>query len=111
MWRVSGRCASALVRSLVAGPVGLNAAIGFMALVLYRVMRWHLGASQRGMFPERALPELRRIHHHHRRRGCRMPLDDQRGSNQDLRRHEPAQTRQKRATESPRESWRLVGLS
>lgn len=41
-----------------------HAAICFMALVLYRVMRRRLGASQSGLSPERALSQLRRIQHH-----------------------------------------------
>jgi transposase len=41
-----------------------NAAICFMALILYRVMRQRLAASQSGLSPERALSLLRRIQHH-----------------------------------------------
>ena len=36
-----------------------------MALILYRVMRQCLAASQSGLSPERALLLLRRIQHHH----------------------------------------------
>ena len=42
-----------------------HAAICFMALILYRVMRQRLAASQTGLSPERALSLLRRIQHHH----------------------------------------------
>ncbi|GGY05835.1 IS1634 family transposase [Paludibacterium paludis] len=41
-----------------------HAAICFMALILYRVMRQRLHASQSGLSPERALEQLRRIQHH-----------------------------------------------
>jgi transposase len=41
-----------------------HAAICFMALILYRVMRQRLAASQSGLSPERALSLLRRIQHH-----------------------------------------------
>ena len=41
-----------------------NAAICFMALILYRVMRMRLRASDTPLSPERALDTLRRIQHH-----------------------------------------------
>jgi transposase len=41
-----------------------HAAICFMALILYRVMRQRLHASESGLSPERALEQLRRIQHH-----------------------------------------------
>lgn len=41
-----------------------HAAICFMALILYRVMRQRLAASKSGLSPERALSLLRRIQHH-----------------------------------------------
>lgn len=41
-----------------------HAAICFMALILYRVMRYRLKAAHAGLSPERALDYLRRIQHH-----------------------------------------------
>ena len=41
-----------------------HATICFMALILYRVMRSRLHASDTGLSPERALSRLRRIQHH-----------------------------------------------
>jgi len=41
-----------------------HAAICFMALILYRVMRGRLRASDTQLSPERALDKLRRIQHH-----------------------------------------------
>lgn len=41
-----------------------HAAICFMALILYRVMRTRLHASATSLSPERALANLRRIQHH-----------------------------------------------
>lgn len=41
-----------------------HAAICFMALILYRVMRTRLRASDTKLSPERALAKLRRIQHH-----------------------------------------------
>ena len=41
-----------------------HAAICFMALILYRVMRTRLHASDTALSPERALEKLRRIQHH-----------------------------------------------
>jgi transposase len=41
-----------------------HASICFMALILYRVMRSRLHASESTMSPERALSNLRRIQHH-----------------------------------------------
>jgi transposase len=41
-----------------------HAAICFMALILYRVMRMRLRASDTRLSPERALDKLRRIQHH-----------------------------------------------
>jgi transposase len=41
-----------------------HAAICFMALILYRVMRMRLRASDAQLSPERALDKLRRIQHH-----------------------------------------------
>lgn len=41
-----------------------HAAICFMALILYRVMRMRLRASDTPISPERALDKLRRIQHH-----------------------------------------------
>ena len=42
-----------------------HAAICFMALILYRVMRTRLHANMTTLSPERALASLRRIQHHH----------------------------------------------
>lgn len=42
-----------------------HAAICFIALILYRIMRTRLHASETGLSPERALAKLRRIQHHH----------------------------------------------
>ena len=47
-----------------------HATICFIALILYRVMRTRLHASDLGLSPERALSRLRRIQHH------RVTLDD-----------------------------------
>ena len=41
-----------------------HAALCFMALILYRVMRQRLKQAQSGLSPERALEQLRRIQHH-----------------------------------------------
>jgi len=41
-----------------------HAAICFMALILYRIMRTRLHASDTALSPERALTKLRRIQHH-----------------------------------------------
>ena len=41
-----------------------HAAICFMALILYRVMRMRLRSSDTSLSPERALDKLRRIQHH-----------------------------------------------
>ena len=41
-----------------------HAAICFMALILYRVMRMRLRAGDTHLSPERALDKLRRIQHH-----------------------------------------------
>jgi transposase len=41
-----------------------HAAICFMALILYRIMRTRLHASDTALSPERALAKLRRIQHH-----------------------------------------------
>lgn len=41
-----------------------HAAICFMALILYRIMRSRLQARDAGLSPERALSKLRRIQHH-----------------------------------------------
>jgi len=41
-----------------------HASICFMALILYRVMRTRLHASETALSPERALSKLRRIQHH-----------------------------------------------
>lgn len=41
-----------------------HAAICFMALILYRIMRTRLRASDTALSPERALAKLRRIQHH-----------------------------------------------
>lgn len=46
------------------GRIRAHAMICFMALILYRVMRTRLSASQTGLSPERALALLRRIQHH-----------------------------------------------
>jgi len=40
-----------------------HASIGFMALILYRVMRAQLHDSNTKISPERALDKLRRIQH------------------------------------------------
>ncbi len=44
--------------------ISAHAAICFMALILYRVMRTRLRASETKLSPERALSKLRRIQHH-----------------------------------------------
>ncbi len=41
-----------------------HAAICFIALIMYRVMRTRLRAGETGLSPERALETLRRIQHH-----------------------------------------------
>lgn len=41
-----------------------HAAIYFMALILYRIMRSRLHAGATALSPERALTNLRRIQHH-----------------------------------------------
>ena len=41
-----------------------HAALCFMALILYRVMRQRLKQAQSSLSPERALAQLRRIQHH-----------------------------------------------
>ncbi len=46
------------------GRIRAHAAICFMALILYRVMRMRLRASDTPLSPERALDKLRRIQHH-----------------------------------------------
>ena len=46
------------------GRIRAHAAICFMALILYRVMRTRLYASDTALSPERALAQLRRIQHH-----------------------------------------------
>ena len=46
------------------GRIRAHAAICFMALILYRVMRTRLHASDTALSPERALAQLRRIQHH-----------------------------------------------
>jgi transposase len=60
------------IKDLRAGSVELklpariraHAAICFMALILYRVMRLRLRAGDTQFSPERALAKLRRIQHH-----------------------------------------------
>lgn len=51
-----------------------HAALCFMALILYRVMRQRLKASHTGLSPERALESLRRIQHHQIRLNASQPL-------------------------------------
>jgi transposase len=46
------------------GRIRAHAAICFMALILYRIMRSRLHASQTQLSPERALSKLRRIQRH-----------------------------------------------
>jgi transposase len=46
------------------GRIRAHASICFIALILYRVMRSRLHASDTGLSPERALARLRRIQHH-----------------------------------------------
>lgn len=46
------------------GRIRAHAAICFMALILYRVMRMRLRSSDSALSPERALDKLRRIQHH-----------------------------------------------
>ncbi len=50
-----------------------HAAICFMALILYRVMRTRLQASATRLSPERALDKLRRIQHHQVTLGAAQP--------------------------------------
>jgi transposase len=51
-----------------------HAAICFMALILYRVMRWRLKAAKADLSPERALEFLRRIQHHRIRLNATEPV-------------------------------------
>lgn len=51
-----------------------HAAICFMALILYRVMRQRLKAGNAGLSPERALEYLRRIQHHQIRLNAAEPV-------------------------------------
>ncbi|MVF23701.1 IS1634 family transposase [Methylocaldum sp. BRCS4] len=51
-----------------------HAAICFMALILYRVMRQRLKAANAGLSPERALEYLRRIQHHQIRLNASEPV-------------------------------------
>lgn len=51
-----------------------HAAICFMALILYRVMRQRLKAANAGLSPERALDYLRRIQHHQIRLNASEPV-------------------------------------
>ena len=46
------------------GGIRAHAAICFMALILYRVMRMRLRASESSHSPERALEVLRRVQRH-----------------------------------------------
>ena len=52
-----------------------HAAICFMALILYRVMRQRLKAANAGLSPERALDYLRRIQHHQIRLNASEPVN------------------------------------
>ena len=51
-----------------------HASICFMALILYRVMRWRLKAAKADLSPERALEYLRRIQHHRIRLNATEPV-------------------------------------
>ena len=51
-----------------------HAAICFMALILYRIMRHRLKAAHAGLSPERALDYLRRIQHHQIRLNASEPV-------------------------------------
>ncbi len=51
-----------------------HAAICFIALILYRVMRMRLKAANSGLSPERALESLRRIQYHQLRLNTDPPL-------------------------------------
>ena len=51
-----------------------HASICFMALILYRVMRWRLKAAKADLSPERALEYLRRIQHHRIRLNAAEPV-------------------------------------
>ena len=51
-----------------------HAAICFIALILYRVMRWRLKAAKADLSPERALEYLRRIQHHRIRLNATEPV-------------------------------------
>jgi transposase len=51
-----------------------HAAICFMALILYRVMRMRLKAANANTSPERALEILRRIQHHQIRLNAQEPM-------------------------------------
>jgi len=51
-----------------------HASICFMALILYRVMRWRLKAAKADLSPERALQYLRRIQHHRIRLNAAEPV-------------------------------------
>ena len=46
------------------GRIRAHAAICFMALILYRIMRMRLKVANLALSPERALEQLRRIQHH-----------------------------------------------
>ena len=52
----------------------LRAAICFIALILYRVMRSRLRAADTGLSPERALQQLQRIQHHRVRLNGAEPI-------------------------------------
>jgi transposase len=63
-----------------------HAQICFMALILHRVMRARLHSAHTGLWPERALEHLTRIHHHRipsrratRSPGCRRLLPNKPG--------------------------------
>jgi transposase len=51
-----------------------HAALCFMALILYRVMRQRLKANHTGLSPDRALESLRRIQHHQIHLNASQPL-------------------------------------
>lgn len=59
-----GFCQIGPVYHRLPARIRAHAAICFMALILYRVMRMRLRASDTQLSPERALDRLRRIQHH-----------------------------------------------
>ena len=89
-----------------------HAQICFMALIVYRVMRQRLKQAKSDLSPERALAHLRKIQRHKVRINQAEPLqgvstisDAQAQVFNALKVNKPIKN------ESPRVSWRLVGLS